>query len=165
MREPNEKSKRYRKFVVSEISLDCIREGNCCRTFGGSDGPKITREEKHAIIDVLNKKGMYGLVKKMKNRTNVPTVGKKALAMRCILQKGDNCSVHDIKPEVCREYPLFFSRKGDKVILDVDIACNNVDFRKFNNKLKEKFNEKFNNDLEINLYNSIEKRARTYLND
>ncbi len=41
----------------------------------------------------------------------------------CIFLKNNECLIHDIKPEVCKTYPLHITKKSGKTKVIVDLDC------------------------------------------
>lgn len=107
----------------------CRTTGDCCKRFLSS-GPQLNSKEKQTIIDNLDQKEISGHIVKMglkkdefikylENRQSLPLQNPDT----CIFLKNNECLIHNIKPEVCRTYPLHITKKSGKTEIIVDLGC------------------------------------------
>lgn len=91
------------------VFFKCTQCGDCCRGFGGT---YLTAEDMAAIA-----KRLGITIPAFKKRYCVPSGSRFVLAQRsdgfCIFWD-QNCTIHDIKPRMCRQWPFI-----DSVLTDV----------------------------------------------
>lgn len=154
----------YITFIKSEINLGCKKDAQCCSTFG-YDGSKIEQSEKEKIISHLKQIGLERIASAIDKNNSIPTQQGEPLQRKCSLLENQKCLIHKNKPTRCTDYPLFIQEKEDGIYLEVDTTCKSVTPESFDNSLKENFQNHFQKPLKIKFTNSIENRARRYLND
>ncbi|CAD6368389.1 hypothetical protein NMT12_100018 [metagenome] len=107
----------------------CRKTGDCCKRFLSS-GPQLNLQEKQTILDNLDKKEIsdhiieVGLKKDefieyVETRQSLPLQNLDT----CIFLKNNECLIHEIKPKVCRTYPLHITKKLGKTEIVVDLGC------------------------------------------
>lgn len=107
----------------------CKQTGDCCNRFLSS-GPQLNSQEKQTIINNLDQKEIADHIAKMglkkdefikyvENRQSLPLQN----SSTCIFLKNNECLIHDIKPEVCKTYPLRITKKLGKTEITVDLGC------------------------------------------
>lgn len=107
----------------------CKQTGDCCRRFLSS-GPQLNSQEKQIIIDNLDKKEIAEHIVKIglkKDEFIEYVETRQSLPLQnldtCIFLKNNECLIHEIKPEVCRTYPLHITQKLGKTEITVDLGC------------------------------------------
>lgn len=89
--------------------FDCVQCGDCCKGFGGT---YLTDKDMTAIADHLNI-----TVDEFKEGYCAPSGSRYVLAQRpdgfCVFFD-QNCSIHEIKPRMCRQWPFI-----DSLLIDI----------------------------------------------
>ena len=107
----------------------CKKTGDCCKRFLSS-GPQLNSQEKQKIIENLDQKEIsdhiatFGwkkdnFIKYVENRQSLPLQNSDT----CIFLKNNECLIHDIKPSVCKTYPIYITKKSGKTEVIVDLDC------------------------------------------
>jgi len=108
----------------------CRKTGDCCKRFI-SNGPRLTQIEGNIIIQNLDNPEIIShlrsigftkekVINSIKNRDSLPIIKNQET---CVFLKGDECIIHQIKPKVCKDYPLVIEEHDDKISIKVDLDC------------------------------------------
>lgn len=108
----------------------CRKTGDCCKRFI-STGPSITQTEGNAITQNLDNREIaehlrsIGITKEdvinhIKTRNSLPIIKNQET---CAFLKNDECIIHDIKPKVCKDYPLVIEERKNMTLVTVDLDC------------------------------------------
>jgi Fe-S-cluster containining protein len=96
--------------------FECTRCGSCCRIH--TKGVRISHSEADALA------ASEGVEFQEFTRTLAETEGSFLIEQPCRYLDGNSCSIEDIKPFVCREYPLHFRKsRGEEVSWVIITAC------------------------------------------
>lgn len=107
----------------------CRKTGDCCKRFI-SLGPEVKNHESDKIIEKLNKNEITEhlknigisketVIESIKNHQSLPLQDQKT----CVFLKNNECLIHEIKPEVCKTYPLKIDYLKEKTKILVDLDC------------------------------------------
>jgi Fe-S-cluster containining protein len=108
---------------------ECLKCGKCCGLFVRT-GPGISDKEKEEIfnylgnpkiVEFMHRKGLkVGWIRDQINEISyIPLIGDD-LPKKCIfLSEGNLCVIHEIRPEICRDYPLDIA-SPNKIKVDLD---------------------------------------------
>ena len=108
----------------------CRQTGDCCKRFI-STGPRLTQTEGNNIIQNLENPELsehlqsIGITKEkiiesIENHGSLPIIKNQGT---CVFLKNNECIIHQIKPKVCRDYPLVIEEHETKIIIKVDLDC------------------------------------------
>jgi len=108
----------------------CRKTGDCCKRFI-SNGPRITKSEQVSIVQTLDGPEILehlrsigftqDMVKEnMENKGSLPIIKDQGT---CVFLKNDECIIHQVKPKVCKDYPLVIEECDDKILIKVDLDC------------------------------------------
>ncbi len=100
---------------------DCKKTGKCCTLFVRT-GPELTIQEADLTAERMSILGFSDeLITYVKRHRTIPLTGSK-VPKKCIFLENDICVIHDIKPELCREYPLEIieTEKNVKILISYD---------------------------------------------
>ena len=96
--------------------FECTRCGSCCRLH--TKGVRITRSEAETLA-AANGIDPWDFIK-----TLVETEGFFLIEQPCRYLNGSSCTVQELKPFVCREYPLHFRKsRADEISWVIITAC------------------------------------------
>jgi Fe-S-cluster containining protein len=96
--------------------FDCTRCNQCCRIH--TQGVRVTLEEAGALAR------RAGIETAEVLRETDMAVDYHLMPQPCRFLEESGCSVHDIKPFVCREYPLHFRKtRGEEISWVIITAC------------------------------------------
>lgn len=108
----------------------CRKTGDCCKRFI-STGPQVTKSEADKIIQNLDNPeisehfGSIGITKEdirksVENRGSLPIIKDQGT---CVFLKNKECIIHQIKPQVCKDYPMKIVDHPSKTVVMVDLEC------------------------------------------
>ena len=108
----------------------CRKTGDCCKRFI-SNGPRVTKSEEILIVQTLGNQEIQehlqsiGFTKEavkenIENKGSLPIIKNQGT---CVFLKGDECIIHQVKPKVCKDYPLVIEEHDDKISIKVDLDC------------------------------------------
>lgn len=85
----------------------CKRTGACCRGRGFTplSADDVTRLAARLSISEVDFRAEYA--DRFEGRTVLKNRFVPGEEPRCVLLKGNDCSVHDVKPEACAKWPLW----------------------------------------------------------
>lgn len=149
-------------------SWDCKKTGKCCTLFV-STGPELTIQEADLIAERMSTLGLPGeLISYVKKHGTIPITGAK-VPKKCIFLENALCAIHDIKPELCREYPLEIRDMGKNSRIFISYDCpraekieNSIKNRDLPNWLEKKLKNKA---VETRLVSFYDEKMRYYFND
>ena len=88
--------------------FECTRCGQCCEIH--KTGVRISKEEAEAFA-TRSKMQLDEFLKTVKEAGD-----SYIMPQPCRYHKNDSCAVHDIKPSVCREYPMHYRNTRERDI-------------------------------------------------
>lgn len=94
----------------SDVKFRCIRCANCCRNI--SQGLSLTEKDYVRVRNVVRDVGFAEPF-----RHSIFSFNMKTLNRRCIFLYDKNCSIHEVRPLLCRLYPLQLSVRHDGKLL------------------------------------------------
>lgn len=108
----------------------CRKTGECCKRFI-STGPRVSKSEELLIVQSLDNQEISNhlqsigftkddVKKSIDNRGSLPVIQDQGT---CVFLKGDECIIHQVKPKVCKDYPLVIEEYATKYIITVDLDC------------------------------------------
>lgn len=108
----------------------CRKTGECCKRFI-SNGPRVTPTESSNIIQNLDNPEISEhlrsigftkdeIIKSIENRHSLPIIKSQET---CVFLKNNECIIHQIKPKVCKDYPLLIEEYATKTVIKVDLDC------------------------------------------
>jgi Fe-S-cluster containining protein len=96
------------EFVAPDALFQCTQCGECCKGFGGT---YITEADLQAIADFVGRS-----VEAVRRDCCAASGSRLVLAQRrdgyCVFWDG-NCTIHPVKPRMCRQWPFIFSLTVD----------------------------------------------------
>ncbi|MFH0738541.1 MAG: YkgJ family cysteine cluster protein [Candidatus Omnitrophota bacterium] len=123
-----------RQLIPQEICLRCL---GCCR-FLKSDScwtPRLLKEEAEELarLNLLNEEQTSGA----KMPLRLSAAADNNLLCLFLDQPSNKCRIYNSRPFECQLYPFLINRKGESVILSVDLNCPFAKERCDNGEFKE----------------------------
>lgn len=108
----------------------CRKTGDCCKRFI-STGPSVTKTEGNTILENLDNQEISdhlrsievtkdNIKKSIETRDSLPIIKDQGT---CVFLKNNECIIHKIKPQVCKDYPMKIVVHPSKTVVLVDLEC------------------------------------------